>query len=150
MQLLFKKGNLTAADFQVQDEYGSTPLHFASVRNSSEIVSFILAHGGNPLMLNNDSKRPSDVTTDEGIKVKLIVSETKTIEKKMQERGNRGRRPSQVDLTGKKIARISSQDEVNEGLVKTSPNTSEKNIRKRSTLVKKPAAVKTFVSATTR
>ena len=41
MQILFKKGNLGQHDLQIQDDYGSTPLHFASVRNRVDSVAFL-------------------------------------------------------------------------------------------------------------
>ncbi len=73
MQILFKKGNLGQHDLQIQDDYGSTPLHFASVRNRVDSVAFLLASGSNPSILNNDSKKPADVTLDEDIKKNCIV-----------------------------------------------------------------------------
>lgn len=92
MQLLYKKGNLTTNDLLQQDEYGSTPLHFAAIRNSTEAVNFILAHGGNPLLTNNNQKKPSEVTSDEQIRQKLIAKENAIIEKKLQDKGRPPRR----------------------------------------------------------
>ena len=92
MQLLYKKGNLTTNDLLQQDEYGSTPLHFAAIRNSTEAVHFILAHGGNPLLTNNNQKKPSEVTSDEQIRQKLIAKENTIIEKKLQDKGRPPRR----------------------------------------------------------
>ena len=95
LQLLYKRGNLNAADLTQQDEYGSTPLHFAAVRNSQEAVQFILAHGGNPLLLNNNQKKASDVTSDDFIRQRLVAKENAIIDKRLQDRGRPPRRSTE-------------------------------------------------------
>lgn len=72
VKMLLAKGELSLADLSLQDSYGSTPLHFASVRNLSENIDVLISKGVNAVLLNNDSKKASEVTTDEDIKDKLI------------------------------------------------------------------------------
>jgi ankyrin repeat protein len=78
--MLVRKGSLGPSDLEVQDNYGSTPLHFASVRNSVENVNLLLSCGSNPCISNNDAKKPSQVTSDESIKNSLAVIEAKIVE----------------------------------------------------------------------
>ena len=163
LQLLYKKGNLTTNDLLQQDEYGSTPLHFAAVRNSSEAVQFILSHGGNPLLTNNNQKKPSDVTSDEQIRQKLIAKENALIEKKLQEKARQSKElaaplAQSKKLNSKLIPSSKRSTQVSAMIMakqKGGVNNSKSNIpaasnvSESSSSLKKPK-LKTFVAATAR
>jgi ankyrin repeat protein len=42
VKLLLSKGHLSVSDLSIQDEFGSTPLHFASIRNVPSTVSMLV------------------------------------------------------------------------------------------------------------
>ncbi|KAJ3256992.1 hypothetical protein HK103_004975 [Boothiomyces macroporosus] len=69
---LLEKGDLGLSELSLKDSFGSTPLHFASVRNKANTVKLLLRAGSNPFITNNDSRKPSEVTTDSDIRDILI------------------------------------------------------------------------------
>ncbi|KAI8853015.1 ankyrin repeat-containing domain protein [Chytridium lagenaria] len=73
------EGNIKHDDLQKRDLFGSTPLHFASVNNLHTTVSTLIDVGSNPLITNNDGRRPSDLTTEDAIKQLLIDAEASHI-----------------------------------------------------------------------
>ncbi len=52
------------ADANHVDRAGGTPLHWAAARGLTDIVELILAHGGNPLVRDNDGEMPRDIARD--------------------------------------------------------------------------------------
>ncbi|KAI9007342.1 ankyrin repeat-containing domain protein [Gaertneriomyces semiglobifer] len=54
-----------------KDLFGSTPLHFASVNNRADIARALVAAGSDPMAVNNDGRRPSELTTDIALKAYL-------------------------------------------------------------------------------
>ncbi|KAJ3182525.1 hypothetical protein HDU85_002623 [Gaertneriomyces sp. JEL0708] len=54
-----------------RDLFGSTPLHFASVNNRADIARALVAAGSDPMAVNNDGRRPSELTTDIALKAYL-------------------------------------------------------------------------------
>lgn len=70
--MILEKGSLKNSDLSRRDCFGSTPLHFASVRNKQDVISQLVEAGCDPFTTNNDGRKPSDLTTDESIKMYLL------------------------------------------------------------------------------
>ncbi|KAJ3322275.1 hypothetical protein HDV06_003168 [Boothiomyces sp. JEL0866] len=77
---LLEKGDLGMSELSLKDAFGSTPLHFASVRNKVGAVKLLLRAGSNPFLTNNDSRKPSEVTTDSEVRDILIDEENRITE----------------------------------------------------------------------
>ncbi|KAJ3273218.1 hypothetical protein HDV01_004720 [Terramyces sp. JEL0728] len=77
---LLDKGDLGLSELSLKDAFGSTPLHFASVRNKASTVKLLLRAGSNPFLTNNDSRKPSDVTTDPQVRDILVDEENRITE----------------------------------------------------------------------
>ncbi len=76
--LLIQKGRLVAEDLNQRDLFGSTPLHFAAVRNRVEALKVLLDSGADPMVTNNDGRKPSDLTTDDLIRKMLMGKDNPT------------------------------------------------------------------------
>ncbi|KAL2918463.1 hypothetical protein HK105_201864 [Polyrhizophydium stewartii] len=77
VSLVVSKGHLSAADLSKRDTFGSTPLHFASVRNLAGSVQALISAGLDPTSVNNDGRKASDLTTDDTIRAFLQDEEAK-------------------------------------------------------------------------
>jgi ankyrin repeat protein len=72
VQTLIEKCGLNISQLSTQDDYGSTPLHFASVRNNPDTVHMLVKSGSLTSIQNNDLKKPSEVTDNAQIKDFLV------------------------------------------------------------------------------
>jgi ankyrin repeat protein len=81
-ETLISKGKLQPCHFGVRDGFGSTPLHFAAVRNYKDIVTCLITAGADPFAVNNDGRKPSDLCLDTDIKSMLLAEEAKIIKSK--------------------------------------------------------------------
>eukprot|EP00842_Homolaphlyctis_polyrhiza_P003904 jgi/Hompol1/4514/HPOL_003681-RA len=75
VNMLVSKGRLSTSDMIKKDQFGSTPLHFASVRNLSGSVVALIQAGSDPSITNNDGRKPSELTTDDSIRQYLLDEE---------------------------------------------------------------------------
>lgn len=67
-----------------RDGYGSTALHFASVRGNFDVVKELVECGADSMLLNNDGKRASQVTNDPECKSFLEFEEERILKLKRQ------------------------------------------------------------------
>ena len=57
IRLLLQKG----ADVNKRDRFGSTPVHWAAVRNSTEAIAMLIDHGASINITNDYGKKPIDL-----------------------------------------------------------------------------------------
>ncbi|KAJ3244586.1 hypothetical protein HK104_008023, partial [Borealophlyctis nickersoniae] len=80
-----------------RDYFGSTPLHFASVGGFEDVVATLIRAGSDPTLANNDGRKASDVTTDDGVRAFLIEEETKSARAHLL--AQRARKPDSASRT---------------------------------------------------
>ncbi|KAI9337068.1 ankyrin repeat-containing domain protein, partial [Zopfochytrium polystomum] len=67
LQSLIRIGHVSHRHLQLRDAFGSTPLHFASVLNLEKMVKALVKAGSDPLITNNDGRKPSDLATNQSV-----------------------------------------------------------------------------------
>lgn len=65
MKLLLKYG----AKPDIADDEGNTPLHFAAIRGTSEVGTFLLSLGANPYARNRKGYAPYETATREEARI---------------------------------------------------------------------------------
>ena len=120
-----------------RDEFGSSPLHFASSRGHADMARALVDAGCNPLATNNDGRRASGVTGIPSLSEYLAEAEASYVRYSlMKKTGKKDKRSTTTATTtdGSRVRVLSAMTE-------TSPKTSVSS-RPGSVVSKKAAGVK--------